>query len=190
MKKIALAVLAAGLALSVSVPAMAQSGTKGAKPGLNYDRGPQSAAYRAWIVQRQKMRAQWAGWRMERYKFRLSLEPLRTKKRILKMELKILLLKTPVNMSAVTAKIRQIAAIKTKMALVRIKFFLSMKKKYPELARRLKMRRGWGRRGRGRAGFRCPSGSRFRGGFHGRGRGYRRGRGGYGHMMRRRGMGL
>lgn len=67
-------------------------------------------------------------------KHRMAVLPLMRRLWALKLELRILLLKDKLNVKAVTAKVKQIAAQKGKVMLQRILFKVALRKKYPQMA--------------------------------------------------------
>ncbi len=178
MKKLALTVVVGGLTAAMAVPAMAAT-TTAPPASMTYARAastrdatpPGYADFKARRALWLKVRADWR-------KHREAMRPLRRRSLILKLELRILMLREKLDQKAILAKVKQISDVRGQIMAQRIFFRLAMKKKYPELGR------GW----RGRRGFRrggpCfgPGGGRgWRGGPGYRGRGYRgrgyRGRG-------------
>ncbi|MBU0514732.1 MAG: hypothetical protein KJ621_08160, partial [Proteobacteria bacterium] len=78
-------------------------------------------------AQPQQIQAEWLNHRM-------AVLPLQRRLWVLKLELRILLLKDKLNVRAVTAKVKQIAAQKAKVMLKRVLFKAALRQKYPELA--------------------------------------------------------
>ena len=193
MKKIGTLLAVGCLAAAVSLPAMAQPKGPDAGPGPAFEPAFAGKSAAEWVKQRDKIRAQLFAARADWLKHYQAMTPLRNRKRVLRLELRILLLKTPVNMNQVAAKVKQINDVRGKITVERIKFRLAMKKKYPELnrwrGRGFGVNRGF-RRGHRGYGFRrggCPGGPGGRGGW-GRGSGFRGGPGPRGGGMYNRGM--
>lgn len=170
MKKLALSLVVGGLAAAVAVPAMATT-TTAPPASLTYARAgstrdatpPGYARFKARRDLWRKVRADWV-------KHREAMRPLWRQALILKLELKILMLREKLDKQAILAKVKQIADVKGQVMAKRIFFRLAMKKKYPELGR------GWrGRRGFRRGGpcFGPGGGPGWRGGPGFRGRGFR-----------------
>ncbi len=169
MKKLALTTLTVGLVAGLAVPGLAET-TATPAAGLTYARARGASDARTYAVppEIKARRAQWLAARADWQKHREALRPLWRRAKILKLELRILLLRNKIDKKAILAKVKQIADVKGKLMSERILFRLAMKQKYPELSRfRRGFRHGWRGRGRGAPGFRRGGPGFRRGWRHG-----------------------